>query len=237
MEKTLPGEPNYFEAFIKAAQYLAGLTAQQDIWSETAKVLVNFFGAELGALEERRASAEAARERWVFSERYAGRRDLAAQTREAVAEVLECGFLSTRIIFTPEPLSIACFPISRANQVVAVMVVGHRMAEPLPRELLDVYLAVAGLVGTTGERFSWERELRRHRRQLEGEMAERRRAEEELRRHRDHLEEIVRERTAELTGGGGAEATPRSSRRDRAGANRRIDDCQGAGRGGHQGQE
>jgi two-component system sensor histidine kinase/response regulator len=199
MGKPLPGQQNYFEAFIKAAQYLAGLTVQQDIRSETEKVLVNFFGADVGAVEENRANPGAASDRWAFSERYSSRTDLAAETREAIAEVLESGFLSARIIFTPDPLSIACFPIARANQVVAVMVVGHAMPEPLPRELLDVYLALAGLVGTMGERLASERELRKHRLQLEEEIAERRRAEEELRRHRDHLEEIVRERTAELT--------------------------------------
>jgi two-component system sensor histidine kinase/response regulator len=199
MEKPLPGQQHYFEAFIKAAQYLAGLTAQQDIWSETGKVLVNFFGAAVGGVEERRANAETAGHPWAFSERYSGRTDLAAETREAIAEVLECGFLSARIISTPEPLSIACFPITRQNQVVAVMVVGHGMPEPLPGELLNVYLAVAGLVGTTVERLASERELWRHRRQLQEEIAERKQAQEELRRHSDHLEEMVRERTAELT--------------------------------------
>ncbi len=195
METSLPGQQHYFEAFIKAAQYLAGLTVQQDIWSETGKVLVNFFDAEVGALEER----EAARHRWAFSKLYSSRTDLEAETQEAIAEVLESGFLSTRIIFTPAPLSIACFPIPRKNQVVAVMVVGHKMPEPLPRQLLNVYLALSGLVGTTLERLASEQELWKHRRQLEQEIAERRQAEEELRRHRDHLEEMVRERTAELT--------------------------------------
>ncbi|MGD9367415.1 MAG: response regulator [Desulfobacteraceae bacterium] len=199
METSLPVQQNYFEAFIKAAQYLAGLTAQQDIWSETGKVLVNFFGAEVGAVEESRANAGAARHRWVFSERYSSRIDQEAETREAIAEVLESGFLSARIIYTPDPLSIACFPITRENQIAGVMVAGHGMSGPLPRELLDVYLALSGLVGTTIGRLASERELRKHRRQLEEEIAERRQAEEELRRHRDHLEEMVRERTAELT--------------------------------------
>ncbi|MGD9246794.1 MAG: response regulator [Desulfobacteraceae bacterium] len=178
MENSLMGQQHYFEAFIKAAQYLAGLTAQQDIWNETEKVLVNFFGADVGGVEERRANAETAGRRWIFSERYSGRTDLSSQSREAIAEVLESGFLSARIIFTPDPLSIACLPIFRESQVVAVMVVGHGMPEPLPGELLNVYLAVAGLVGTTVGRLASVRELRRH---------------------RDHLEEMVRERTAELT--------------------------------------
>ncbi|MGD9224054.1 MAG: hypothetical protein PVH22_12435, partial [Desulfobacteraceae bacterium] len=73
MENSLPKQQHYFEAFIKAAQYLAGLTAQQDIFSETQKVLVNFFGADVGGVEKRRANAETAGHRWVFSERYSGR--------------------------------------------------------------------------------------------------------------------------------------------------------------------
>ncbi len=198
MTTSLPGQQNYFEAFIKAAQYLAGLTAQQDIWSETGKVLVNFFGADVGAVEERRADGEAAGRRWAFSERYSGRRDLEAETGGAIAEVLESGFLSARIILTPHPLSIACFPITRENQVVAVMVVGHGMPGPLPRKLLNVHLAVAGLVGTIGERLASERELRRHRRQLEEEIAERKQAEEALRRAHEELEMRVIERTSEL---------------------------------------
>jgi light-regulated signal transduction histidine kinase (bacteriophytochrome) len=72
------------------------------------------------------------------------------------------------------------------------------MPEPLPRELLDIYLAVAGLVGTTGERLTSERELRRRRQQLEAEIAERKRAEQETRRLNEELEQRVLERTAQL---------------------------------------
>jgi light-regulated signal transduction histidine kinase (bacteriophytochrome) len=68
-------------------------------------------------------------------------------------------------------------PIFRKSQVVAVMVVGHGTPEPLPGELLNLYLAVAGLVGTTVERLASVRELRRH---------------------QDHLEELVQERTVQL---------------------------------------
>jgi signal transduction histidine kinase/DNA-binding response OmpR family regulator len=182
MEKSLPKQQNYFEVFVKAAQYLAGLTAQQDIWSETGKVLVNFFGADMGAAEESGADSEAAGHRWVFSQRYSSRMDLAAKAQEAITEVLESGFLSTLVIFTPEPLSVACFPITRKNQVVAVMVVGHSMSEPLPRELLNLYLALSGLVGTTVERLASERELCKHRRQLEEKIADHKQAEAALRR-------------------------------------------------------
>jgi signal transduction histidine kinase len=62
-------------------------------------------------------------------------------------------------------------------QVKEVMLIGHSGAAPLPKELLDVYLAVAGLAGTAFERLHGEQELNRH---------------------RDQLEELVKERTAEL---------------------------------------
>jgi PAS domain S-box-containing protein len=179
MKKPLPGQQRYLEAFIKAAQYLAGLTTQQDIWSETGKVLVNFFGADVGAFEEGRADREYTRHQWTLSKQFSSsRRDLEAATREIIAEALESGFLSTRIIFLPEALSLACFPVTRENQVVAVMLAGHGMSEALPRELLNVYLAMAGLVGTTVTRLTSERELREH---------------------REHLEQLVKERTKELT--------------------------------------
>ena len=50
------------------------------------------------------------------------------------------------------------------------MIIAHKSMAPLPRELINVYLGLAGLVGTVNE----------------------------LRDHRIHLEELVRERTAEM---------------------------------------
>ena len=178
MEKPWPGQQNYLDAAIKTAQYLASLTTQQDVWSETGKVLVNFFGADIGAFGERRADGEIIGHHWTFSDQFSGQRDMGSETKEAIAEVLESGFLASRLIFTPHPLLITFLPITQENQVTAVMLVGHGMSEPFPNELLNVYLAVAGLVGTTAARLASERELRKH---------------------RQHLEELVTERTAKLT--------------------------------------
>ena len=178
MDKPLSGQRDYLGASIKTAQYLAGLTTQQDLWSETGKVMVNFFGADLCAIGEKLENGEITEHHWTFSDRFSRRGDLEAETREIIAEVLESGFLSLRIISTIDPISLACLPITQENRVIAVMVAGHGMSGPMPKELLNVYLAVAGLVGTTAQRLASERELRRH---------------------RQHLEELVKERTAELT--------------------------------------
>jgi len=178
MDKPLSGQRDYLDASIKTAQYLAGLTTQQDLWSETGKVMVNFFGADFCSFWESDGDGKIAGSHWTFSDRYSGRRDLEPEIGEAIAEVLESGFLTLRVITIPEPVSAAFLPITLENRVIAVMVAGHGISEPLPKELLNVYLAVAGLVGTTAQRLASERELRRH---------------------RQHLEELVKERTAELT--------------------------------------
>ena len=51
MEQTLGSQP--YRQIIKTAQYLTGVTAQQDVWDEAGKVLVNFFGADLAAFGAR----------------------------------------------------------------------------------------------------------------------------------------------------------------------------------------
>ena len=178
---------------IKLAQYLAGLTAQQDVWTESGKVLINFFGADVcvfGARDPRGdvvthhlTTADPAFAE-IMSSVLAGplpaalaQNAVGAAIRALVAETLESGFLAAQLFFVPEPLSSAFLPISHDN-LNAVMLVGHRIAEPFPKKLLDIYLAVAGLIGATATRLA---------------------AEQELRQHRQHLAALVDERTAALT--------------------------------------
>jgi len=208
MEKPISGQPDFLDACIRTAQYLSRLTTQEDVWAETGRVLVNFFGADLGAFGTVRPDGEIIGEHWCFSKRFSGRKELDNDTREAIAEVLESGFLAFRVIFTPAPISLAFLPIMQKSRVTAVMLAGHESTETLPKELLNVYLAVAGLVGTTADRLASELELRSHRRHLEQlvkertaelvkanellqrEISERKRAEEALRYDRDNLVSI-----------------------------------------------
>ena len=152
MKESLPVQQNYLDAVIKTAQYLASLTTHQDVWSEVGKVLVNFFGADLVAFGERRADGEIMGHHWAFSDQVSSQRDLGSEAKEAITEVLESGFLTSQLVFTPDPLSVAFLPITQEDQVTAVILVGHRMSQPLPKELLNVYLAVAALVLAARER-------------------------------------------------------------------------------------
>jgi len=178
MKKLLPVRLDYLNAFIKTAQYLAGLTIQQDIWSESGKVLVNFFGADVCAFGKRRTDGEIEIHHRKFSNHLSEQTDFESEINEAIAEVLDSGFLTSRLVFSPEPLSVAFLPITQQNQITDVILVGHGMADPIPKELLNVYLAVCRLISTTAERLA---------------------SEIELRNHRDHLDELVKDRTAALT--------------------------------------
>jgi len=177
MKKSSLKQQKHLDAFIKTAQYLASLTTQQDIWSEIGKVMINFFNVVLVGFAERRADREIIGHHWTLPDRVSCERILTAETKRIIADVLESGFLATYQICLSEQYSIAILPIRQENQTTAVILIGHKISEPLPKELLNLYLAVTGLIGTTITKLA---------------------SEEELRKHRDHLEDLVKERTNEL---------------------------------------
>jgi diguanylate cyclase (GGDEF)-like protein len=189
-----PWDSQRYSQIIKLAQYLTSLTAQQDVWVEAGKSLITFFEVDLCAFGERSASGRIAVRHWVSAdpsvvvissqESPAPQPDqlilgdIEPDIHALIAETLESGFLTKQLFLTPVPLSLAFLPITHEYQVIAVMVIGHHLPESIPNELLDVYLAVAGLVGTTATRLA---------------------SEQELRQHRQHLAALVEERTLALT--------------------------------------
>jgi len=145
------------KAFINAAQYLAGLTSGQDIWEEAGKVLVKFFGADFAAFGRRRTNGAIEIDHWAFSGRGSAARVQENELILAAGDVFESGFLTFISIQSIDPASAAFFPILHENHVTAVMLVGRLSAAPLENETLDLYLAVAGLIGATYSRKISER--------------------------------------------------------------------------------
>ncbi len=203
------GQENY--PVIRLAQYLGGLTTQQDVWTEAGKALRSFFGAHLVAFWARRSDGIISVRHWDVSRQGVGkdlpslvnvlgfsesdRKKSESEIVEAAVETMDSGFLTTRTISAADPLAGAFLPVLRENQVTEVMLVGQKTTKPFSKDLLDVYLAVAGLVGTTASRLASERELTQHRRHLEA-LVEERTA--ELRKTNEHLRrEIIQRRQAE----------------------------------------
>ena len=169
--------PRLFEAFTKAAQYIVRLKSQQDVWDHLAKLIVSYFPADWAAFARRDSGGGISLHHGTPPEKVNAERILTDEVRTLVAEVFDSGFLASHVVASPAPSMTALLPIVEEYQVQEVMLIGHQGADPLSKELLQVYLAVAGLAGTACERLHSERELNRH---------------------RDHLEELVKERTAEL---------------------------------------
>ncbi len=178
MSKLLLSHQEYLEAFVKTAQYLAGLTIQQDIWRDMEQLLSRFFGVDVvGFVEpgQDNASIEATSE---FFGPLSSETILNDEIRDVIHDVFETGFLALKIIHVPEPYSFAFLPLTQENKPRTVMLVGHNTPTALPKELLALYLAVAGLVSTT---------ITRHFSEIE------------LKKYRVHLEETVKIRTLELS--------------------------------------
>ncbi len=135
------------KAFINAAQYFAGLTSGQDIWEEAGKVLVNFFGADFGAFGRYGADGEIEIRHWAFSGRVASAQISQPQTIKAVRDVFESGFLTFLSLPSDDPIAVAFFPVHHESRVIAVMLVGQLSCVSLQKEILDLYLAVAGIIG------------------------------------------------------------------------------------------
>ena len=169
--------PRLFEAFAKAAQYIVRLKSQQDVWDHLARLIISYFPADWAAFARRDSAGGISLHHGTPLEKVDPRQVLTEECRTLVAEVLDSGFLASGVVAAAAPSMTAFLPIVEEYQVKEVMLIGHHGTAPLRKELLEVYLAVAGLAGTAFERLH---------------------SEQELNRHRDHLEELVKERTAEL---------------------------------------
>ncbi len=137
----------YFDAFIRVTQYITHLTSQQDILTETGNALVRFYGADLVGFFELQHD-KLTGHHWILPQGITADAILTDATTKIVREVLCSGFLETRHLEVPDRVSVAFLPIIWENQTTAVILIGHRTTRPIPDNLLNSYLTIAGLVGT-----------------------------------------------------------------------------------------
>jgi PAS domain S-box-containing protein len=163
--------------FVKSAQYIVGLSSHQDLWDHLGKLVVTYFKADWAAFVQEDPAGGLSIDHCVPPGAVTLDRLLTDEVRTVVKDVLDSGFLSSQVIMTQAPSMTVFLPVAGEHQPRRVLLIGHKTAETLPGELLNIYLALAGIAGS---------------------MLERLHVEDELEAHRAHLEELVKARTAEL---------------------------------------
>lgn len=160
----------HFENITKSIQYFLRLTPQQDLWENLGEMTVSFFKADLVAVAafdkvkgvhilNCACTADSLRKS-IFNKK----------VFDIIAEVVESEILALETLEVPEPVQLVLLPLKEADVTKKAILIAHRTQEKLPRELINSYLSLSGLVSTVSE----------------------------LRRHKNQLEELVKERTEEL---------------------------------------
>jgi signal transduction histidine kinase len=161
------------KAFINAAQYLAGLTSGQDVWEEAGKVLVRFFGADVAAFGTNGPDNGITIEHWTFSSKGASARLPETEMLPPVRDVFESGFLTFLSPPSDAGMATAFLPVLHENKVVAVLLAGHLESGGMRKDTLDLYLAIAGLIGAAYSRDVAAKAVLRANEELERRVAER----------------------------------------------------------------
>ncbi|MGA2191884.1 MAG: PAS domain S-box protein [Nitrospirota bacterium] len=148
--------PQLFEAFIKSAQYLVRLKTQQDVWDHLGKFIMTYFPADWTALVQRDPVSGVSVCHCTLPQEAAAQIIRTNEVNTLIADVLDSGFFASQTILTPSPSMTVFLPIAEEHKVILI---GHKTSEPLPKELLNIYIAIAGLAGTTYERLRAEEAL------------------------------------------------------------------------------
>jgi len=186
MKNLLNDEKYYYKAFIKSVQYLATLTTHKGMMLRLEKLIKKIYNSDFFASYECGVDGKIIEYLKNFSNKRFSIEAL-KKIGGIIGQTLKSGFFASELINTPEPYAMAFLPISRANKTIYVIVIGHQYSERLPKYLLNIYLALAGFIGTTIEKLTMIQELRfQHFKleelieELEHEITERKQAEENL---------------------------------------------------------
>ncbi len=69
--------------------------------------------------------------------------------QKTAAKVLESSFMACESLDLKGACQVAVFPVAIDNRRTAIMLIGHSASTPIGKDLLNIYLGVAGLAGGT----------------------------------------------------------------------------------------
>src|ERR1039457_3423689 len=126
---------NLLEAFVKLSQYIVRLKVQQDIWENLGKFVVTYFPASWTAFAQYDSTGRLCINRVALPEETTQLSLLTDEVRRIVADVVESGFLASQVILAPGPSMVVFVPIMEDHKTAIVMLIGHKMDEPIEKDL------------------------------------------------------------------------------------------------------
>jgi len=174
MREPMQNQRINFERYVKAVQYLTGITVHQDLWTEVVGLMTKAFSGDFAAVFECGKDGDGKLivcsgpvnhplEVWARG----------AEVEKMIAEVFENGFLATADYRDDDNFKVLFLPITSENRTTAVLVLAYRREEDFSRDFLNTSLSIAGIIGTIHSRLSSESELRKHRNLLEEQVIKR----------------------------------------------------------------
>ena len=176
MKNSLKNESDYSNALIKTAQYLATLIKYQNFWIFIKKIINEYYKVDFFYFYKPNYNGKSFKLQKNFSNDQFSEK-IFEQIKEFLAQVMDSGFIASELINIPESYAIILLPVRKMKKIMGIMVIGHQRNELLPKFLLNNYLSLARLVGTTIDNLYMN---------------------EELKNYQNHLEELVKQRTREL---------------------------------------
>ncbi len=136
-------------SFIRFAQQLAGITDQENIWCQIGQAIFHFFDADLVGFLELSASGQWKAHYWILPPDCTEEDVFTPALQQTAAKVLESSFMASESLDLNGACQVAVFPVAVDNRRTAIMLIGHSVSTPIGKDLLNIYLGVAGLVGGT----------------------------------------------------------------------------------------
>ncbi len=137
------------KSFIRFAQHLAGMTDREDIWCQIGQAIFNFFDADLVGFLELSPNGQWKAHYWILPPGCTEETVFTPALRQTAAGVLESSFIAHQSLDFNGVYQVALFPVAIDNRRTAIMLIGHAADEPIGKELLNIYLGMAGLAGET----------------------------------------------------------------------------------------
>lgn len=141
---------------LKAAQYLANISIEQDFKSELGNAVFSFFDVDVVAVAEKSPEGEIVLyDRWKDGNMGLSQKMVV----DNVLDVLDTALVKTEEIPEPANMTLIFVPIEVKKQAVAALIIGHyKINSAEIKNLLNEYLAVARLAGSIQTRIVYERE-------------------------------------------------------------------------------